>query len=59
MKNDIDKERTAMEKNWAKREKQLFRVVSNMAGVYGDLGGLGAQLQTVKALELEAGDVGE
>ena len=48
-----------MEKNWAKREKQLFRVVSNMAGVYGDLSGLGAQLQAVKTLELEAGDVGE
>lgn len=59
MKNDIDRERTAMEKNWAKREKQLFRVVSNMAGVYGDLSGLGAQLQAVKTLELEAGDVGE
>ena len=59
MKNDIDKERAAMEKNWAKREKQLFRVVQNMAGVYGDLSGLGAQLQQVKTLELEAGDVGE
>ena len=59
MKNDIDRERAAMEKNWAKREKQLFRVVSNMAGVYGDLGGLGAQLQNVKTLELESGDGGE
>lgn len=57
LKLDIDKERVAMEKNWAKREKQLFRVVSNMAGVYGDLTGLGAQLQTVKTLELEAGEV--
>ena len=43
IKLDIDRERTAMEKNWAKREKQLFRVVQNMAGVYGDLSGLGAQ----------------
>lgn len=59
MKLDIDRERAAMEKNWAKREKQLFRVVQNMAGVYGDLSGLGAQLQQVKTLELEAGDVEE
>jgi hypothetical protein len=44
MKSDIDRERAAMEKNWAKREKQLFRIVKNMSGVYGDMSGLGANL---------------
>jgi len=56
MKADIDKERAAMEKSWAKREKQLYRVVHNMAGVYGDMSGLGATLQKVQTLELESGD---
>jgi hypothetical protein len=59
MKSDIDKERAAMEKNWAKREKQLYRVVHNVAGVYGDLTGLGATLQRVQTLELESGDGNE
>jgi len=53
---DIEKERTAMEKIWAKMEKQLLRIVKNIAGVYGDMAGLGATLQKVQALELEAGD---
>ncbi len=56
MKSDIEKERTAMEKIWSKREKQLFRVVKNMAGVYGDMSGLGATLQKVQTLELESGE---
>jgi len=56
MKSDIDKERSAMEKNWAKREKQLYRVVQNIAGVYGDLTGLGANLHRVETFELESGD---
>ena len=56
MKSDIDRERAAMEKNWAKREKQLFRIVQNMSGVYGDMAGLGANLQKVQTLELEAGE---
>lgn len=56
MKGDIDKERAAMEKNWSKREKQLFRIVHNMAGVYGDLNGLGANLQRVQILELDSED---
>jgi hypothetical protein len=57
MKADVDKEKVAMEKIWAKREKQLYRIVHNMAGVYGDLTGLGATLQKVQTLELEAGDI--
>jgi hypothetical protein len=56
MKSDIEKERVAMEKMWAKREKQLIRISTNMAGVYGDLTGYGATLQKVQTLELEAGE---
>ena len=57
MKGDIDKERSAMEKNWTRREKQLFRVANNIAGIYGDLSGLGASLQSVPILELESGKI--
>lgn len=57
MKLDIERERASMEKNWAKREKQLFRVVQNMSGVYGDMAGLGATLQKVQTLELESGEM--
>ena len=56
MKADVDKEKAAMEKIWAKREKQLYRIVHNMAGVYGDLTGLGATLQKVQTLELDSGE---
>jgi hypothetical protein len=59
MKADIEKEKAAMEKIWAKREKQLYRIVHNMAGVYGDLTGLGANLQKVQTLELESGTTSE
>ncbi len=57
MKGDIEKEKGAMASNWAKREKQLFRVANNIAGIYGDLSGLGARLQSAPILELESGEV--
>jgi hypothetical protein len=53
MKVDLNKERTAMERQWAKREKQIGQVVNNTAGMYGDLQGIiGNTLPTVKTLEL-------
>ncbi len=52
MKLDLDKEKLAYQKMWAKREKQIERVVHNTIGLYGDLSGL-APLQEIKMLELE------
>jgi len=53
MRNDLDTERRAMENIWAKREKQISRVVSNIAGMRGDLEGIvGASLPSIKILEL-------
>ncbi|MBK8576383.1 MAG: DUF2130 domain-containing protein [Elusimicrobia bacterium] len=53
MKSDLDLEKRSMERIWAKREKQLERMVQNTSGMYGDLQGLiGAQLPSIKALEL-------
>lgn len=44
-----------MEKMCVKREKQLIRISTNMAGVYGDLTGYEATLQKAQTLELESG----
>jgi hypothetical protein len=53
MKVDLDAEKRAMERQWSKREKQIERVVTNTAGMYGDLQGIiGNALPAVKTLEL-------
>jgi len=53
MKNDIDKEKRSYQAIWAKREKQVQRVIDNTFGIYGDLKGLtGGTLQEIKLLEL-------
>lgn len=53
IKKDLDSERRAMEGIWSKREKQIERVVLNIAGMRGDLEGIvGASLPSIKLLEL-------
>jgi len=53
IKQDLDSEKRAMAKIWAKREKQIERVIQNIAGMHGDLQGIaGASLPVVKMLEL-------
>ena len=53
MKNDLLRERLATEKNWAKREKQMDRIVANLAGFHGDLEAIvGTSLPSIKVLEL-------
>lgn len=52
MKKDIDKEKRVFARRIAEREKQVERVISNTAGMYGDLHGLiGSALQPIAALE--------
>jgi len=54
MKTDLDKERTAMERIWAKREKQIEQVVGNLAGMHGDLEGIiGNSMPQIESLELK------
>ena len=54
MRDDLEAEKRAIEKCWAKREKSLARVLSNTAGMHGDLAGIiGEALQEVPALALE------
>lgn len=55
MKADLDSEKRAMEKIWAKREKQLERVVKNMGRMYGSMQGIiGRTMPAIGLLELEA-----
>jgi len=53
MKEDLESEKRALQKIWASREKQIERIISNTAGMYGDLEGLaGTALPQIKILEL-------
>lgn len=53
MKDDLDREKRAMEKIWSSREKQLTRVIDNTARLYGDVQWLiGSKLERVELLEL-------
>lgn len=57
MQEDLDKEKKAITKQWAKREEQIMRVMSATVGMYGDLQGIaGKSLQEIEGLELPALD---
>ncbi len=54
MREDLDKERKAIMKQWAKREEQLERVLIATTGMYGELQAIaGKNLQEVKGLEMQ------
>jgi hypothetical protein len=51
MQDDLQEERRIAERRFSKREKQIQRVISSTAGMYGDLQGLvGSSLQNIPAL---------
>ena len=56
MKGDLDREKTAMEKIWKSREKQIEVVLSNVVGIRGSLEGyLGPKaLPAIETLSLES-----
>ena len=57
MKKDLDSEKRAMENIWAKRDKQIEKVVLNIAGMHGDLEGIvGTSLPSIKLLELPSSE---
>ncbi|MEJ2387667.1 MAG: DUF2130 domain-containing protein [Chromatiaceae bacterium] len=54
MQAQIQRERRAMEKQWAEREKQIHRVIGSTSAMYGALQGIvGGGLAVIPALELE------
>lgn len=53
MQADLDRERKAMTRLWAKREAQIQGVIEATAGMYGDLQGIaGKALQEIEHLDL-------
>ncbi|MBI4468130.1 MAG: DUF2130 domain-containing protein [Acidobacteria bacterium] len=55
MQGQLQKERRAMERLWQEREKQIERIITNTAGMYGAVRGLiGAGMPEVQMLTLEA-----
>jgi hypothetical protein len=59
MQTDLEKERRAMTRLWAKREEQIRGVIESTAGMYGDLQGIaGKSLHEVEGLQLKALEAG-
>jgi hypothetical protein len=55
LRDDLEFEKRATQRIWAKREKQLERALTNTAGLYGDFQGIiGASLPQIEKLELPA-----
>jgi hypothetical protein len=52
MRADLDQERRAQERAWARRAKQIDAVTFNISGMYGDLQGLVPALPSIGLLEL-------
>jgi len=56
LKVELNKEKAAMNRLWAKRDKHIDKIFITTAGMYGDLEGIiGAALPPIKTLELEEG----
>lgn len=54
MQSDLDRERKAMTRLWAKREAQIRGVIEATVGMYGDLQGIaGRTLQEINGLDLQ------
>jgi hypothetical protein len=56
MRQDLDQERRAAERQWSKRARQIDSVTFSIAGMYGDLQGLVPALPSIALLELPSGD---
>ncbi len=56
MRADLDQERRAAERQWARRTKQIESVAYNISGMYGELQGLVPSLPSIRRLELPAAE---
>ena len=52
MRHDLEQERRAAERQWARRSRQIDAVTFNVSGMYGDLQGLVPALPPIALLEL-------
>ncbi len=56
LKDDLDRERTAMQNIWKKREKQILRLATHAAHMYGGVQGIvGNSLPGIQGLDLDGG----
>ena len=54
MAEDLQKEKKAITRQWAKREEQIVRVMEATTGMYGELQGIaGKTLQEIEGLEIK------
>jgi hypothetical protein len=54
MQSDLEKERRAMQKAWAKREQQIQGIVAATSGMWGDMQGIAGQsLKEIDGLEFD------
>jgi hypothetical protein len=56
MRQELEQERRAAERAWARRAKQIDAVTFNVSGMYGDLQGLLPSLPRIAPLELAEPD---
>ena len=57
MRDDLNKERAAMQRLWAKREAQITQVIAATVGMHGDLQGIAGQaIGDIPMLELPGAD---
>jgi hypothetical protein len=53
MRTDLERERKAMTRLWAKREEQIKGIIESTSGMYGDLQGIaGGVMQEIESLDL-------
>jgi hypothetical protein len=56
---DLDREKSAMERLWGKRERQIKTVVKQLAGMQGEIEGMAGSekaLQHIEVFELETAE---
>lgn len=59
MRSDLESEKRSMQRIWKQREKQIEKVTTNTIDMYGSIKGIaGSSIQSVRSLELDAGDSG-
>lgn len=60
MQNDLNSEKKAIQKQWAKRQTQIENVMQSTVGMYGDLQGIaGKSLQEIEGLEMKSLEYGD
>ena len=58
MQEDLEKEKRAIMKQWAKREEQLQRAMQATVGMYGDLQGMaGKTMEEIQGLDIDSPEV--